>query len=198
MFLRPTTVVLIAVAGLLSPTARAADQAGPGAAPVNAVPVPQKDGVQPRYHLSVQLPLAPGTKVGSRRAGLACLPAGSVNVADFLIGPEELLNGLQRELARNGLPVDISVAPPRELPQLVVRLDAITAKLCASSWGLGDTSRVKGTVAFTFVWNDPTLPQEQRAEVVIDTDTAGTRLRTTQFLPLALVQLSARLSPPPG
>lgn len=224
MFLRLTIGVLIAPAGVSSVPVHAAD--GPEKAPaiarqVHATseaasangtpdgavtrpgPVPmvqaaENAGPQPRYHLTAQMPLAPGKKVGSRRAGLACLPAGSVNVADFLVGPEELLDGLQRELARNGLPVDISVAPPPALPQLVVRLDAIKAKLCASSWGLGDMSRVKGTVAFTFVWHDPALPQEQRAEVVIDTKTAGARLRTTQFLPLALVQLSARISPPPG
>lgn len=198
MFLRLTTGVLIAVAGISSPTVHATERDGAVAVPVGIPPVPEKAGQQPRYHLTAELPLTPGKKVGSRRAGLACLPAGSVSVGDFLVGPEELLDGLQRELARNGLLVDVSVAPPPALPRLVVRLDAIKAKLCASSWGLGDMSRVKGTVTFTFAWNDPALPQEQRAEVVIDTKSAGTRLRTTQFLPLALVQHSARILPPPG
>lgn len=169
------------------------------------------DGRAP-FHLVAEVPLVPDSKVGSRRAGLACLPHGSVRAYDFVSGPDDLLYGLQRELGRRGFAVDIAVGAPADMPQVVVRLDRIDASLCASSWGLGDRTRLKGRVAFTFSWHVQSHPRSsgtsapaaafsgagQRAEVVIDTKTTGNRLRAVEFLPLALVQLSLRMTPPHG
>ena len=157
-----------------------------------------------RFHLTAEVPLVPDSKVGSRRAGLACLPHGSVRAYDFLSGPDDLIYGLQRELGRRGYAVDISASAPVGMPQVVVQLDHIDASLCASSWAFGDRTRLKGKVAFTFSWHDlgqstPASPGAgQRVKVLIDTKTTGNRLRVAEFLPLALGQLSAQIMPPPG
>ena len=196
MFLRWSAAALLLLLMGLMP-ARATAQAG----------ADRQNGSAPaRYHLVAELPLVPGSKVGSRRAGLACLPHGSVRVDDFLSGADDLLFPLQRELARRGGVIDVSVVPPVGLSQLVVRLEDIDASLCATSWALGDKGRLKGKVAFTFSWslspplddhrNAPAL--QRREEIVISTRDHDTKLRTSEFLPLALVQLSERIAPPPG
>lgn len=150
------------------------------------------------FHLSAELSPARSEKVGPKRAGLACLPQGSTRVDDFVSLPDDILLPLRHEFERRGFAVDVADQPAPSLPRLIVRLEKITATLCADSWW-GDRSRLKGRATFKFSWrNHASEPALNRTYVVVDSQDYKTKFRLAEFLPLALAQLSTRITPPPG
>ena len=150
------------------------------------------------FHLSAELSPTGTEKVGPKRAGLACLPQGSTRVDDFVVLPDDILLPLRHEFERRGYSVDVADQPAPSLPRLIVRLEKISATLCADSWW-GDRSRLKGRATFKFSWrHDPSKPALNRTYVVIDSQDYKAKFRLAEFLPLALAQLSARIPPPPG
>lgn len=160
--------------------------------------VPAFAGQSTKFHLSAELYPAGNEKVGPKRAGLACLPQGSTHVGDFVSLSDDILLPLRHEFERRGFSVDVTEQPAPSVPRLIVRLEKITATLCADSW-LTDRSRLKGRATFKFSWrNNPSEPAMNRTYVVIDSQDYKTKFRLDEFLPLALAQLSARITPPPG
>lgn len=150
------------------------------------------------FHLSAELLPNRAEKVGPKRAGLACLPQGSTRVDDFVSLPADILLPLRHEFEKRGFAVDVTDKPAPLLPRLIVRLEKISATLCANSWW-GDRSRLKGRATFKFSWrHDPNEPALNRTFIVIDSQDYKTKFGLSEFLPLALAQLSARITPPPG
>ncbi len=151
-----------------------------------------------KFQLSAELYPAGNEKVGAKRAGLACLPQGTTRVGDFVSLPDDILLPLRQEFERRGFAVDVADQPAPSLPRLIVRLENISATLCADSW-VANRSRLKGRATFKFSWrNGLAEPAINRTYIVIDSKDYKTKFRLEEFLPLALAQLSARITPPPG
>ncbi len=89
---------------------------------------------------------------GARRAGLLCMPNGSLRVRDFVSGESEF-QGVVRDALAAAQPA--AAALVSDGTTLTIRLMAIDAKLCARAWGAfgrGDRVSLSGKAAFTFDW----------------------------------------------
>ncbi len=98
---------------------------------------------------SIAFPLS--DVVGPVRAGLLCLPNGNLHGRDFLRSDADLSVRLQDVMAEGD---------QTDLGTLTIRLQALSAKLCAKSWGvmgIGDRKALSGKAEFAFAWStDPT------------------------------------------
>ena len=102
--------------------------------------------------LSVHFPLQ--EKVGPLRAGRLCLPRAAVSGVDFVTD-----SGQFALLVRQALDVRATNGKKRLGDGASVKVDltltALSAKLCAKSWGVmgfGDTKSLSGVSNFTFMW----------------------------------------------
>lgn len=131
-------------------------------------------------------------KVGPKKAGLACLPNGSVSAVDFVRVADEFATPLADLLANRGYKVTREAAKSSPV-SVSVQLIGIDASICAPSWGLGDKSSVKGHVRFLFHWTvrrDGMSLVETDQSVLVDTKTVGRKLQTTEFLAQIIVPLA--------
>lgn len=103
----------------------------------------------------VDLTFAPETlkAVGPRKAGLLCLPAGSVRGAS-LAQPLRLLatSVLHGVISKQLRDRPARVAQLATVSQIDADVRALKVKVCAAHWGLGDASLIKGSAVLRIRW----------------------------------------------
>ena len=118
---------------------------------------------------SIDFPLE--SAVGPVRAGLLCLPKGSLRGRDFVRSERDLAKMVRQaasELDGHGQAFD----------GLQIHFQALRVKLCAKSWGvfgMGDTQALSGKADFVFAWRGSDVPaatQVSRLQIDLDKDDA--------------------------
>lgn len=113
---------------------------------------------------TVRLDLAPlryevaqNQKVGEKRAGLLCLPNGSLRFGAFVLPDSEMISAtLAKRLAGDGRSVvrpdeawDDRGTPRYRVFPVITQLNLSG---CAKRWGFGDTNRIKGFAQVSIRW----------------------------------------------
>jgi len=99
-----------------------------------------------------------GEKIGSKKAGLVCLPNGSIRwTKDLVLSEAELrtalsqgLNGSDGHFAQSES--SIFREPDRAKYLIAAHISRAKFDVCATRWGLGDRHAIKGTGRITIDW----------------------------------------------
>lgn len=188
----PIASGLVLFAVLLSGAAYAA---GPDTASGSAVfsLAPLRYSIEPRQDL------------GKKRAGMICLPNGSVNFRDLRLPPAEMIGRDVSEMLKSaGLDVsspDLSGFADQSVPYgIIATIVGIDLSVCAKRWGLGDASTVKGTAAVTIDWS---VYERARRERVAFATSRGTYATGSESIDIgdlvakAIVDGAAKLAQSP-
>lgn len=140
--------------------------------------------------------IPPEQKVGTVKAGLICMPKGTLRLADFVDDERDFSSRLQRAVDYE---VSSSSFPRLSSPAtLKVTLWGMKANLCAKSWGVygtGDTKSLSGTARFTFSWkleNGAILTENAEEVVELKIDKSGAA-SSSKLLDRALAILANRI-----
>ena len=136
------------------------------------VPKPPAAPVLVPAQLKVMMKPAPGDHAGQRRAGLLCMPNGSLHVRDF-VATEADLRVIVDQALKGQQP--LAAALVANGTTLTISLTAIRAKLCARAWGAfgqGDHTALSGSIQVTFDWSVVTTAQTRHAAADIALDVA--------------------------
>lgn len=114
-------------------------------------------------------------KLGPKRAGLICLPNGSLSFRDLrLPPPETTTKTVSDRLIVGGLkvaPLDPTGFADQPTPyRMVATVVNIGLSVCAKRWGLGDTTSVTGSANVTIQWS---IYGRQKPEPVITLSSRG-------------------------
>ncbi|CAM8636318.1 MULTISPECIES: hypothetical protein [Sphingobium] len=106
---------------------------------------------------SIDFPLE--SAVGPVRAGLLCLPKGTVRGKDFVRSQRDLARMVRQAASeQNGT--------GRAFADLQIHFQGLRVQLCAKSWGvfgMGDTQALSGKADFVFAWSrGPGTPAEKQ------------------------------------
>lgn len=144
-----------------------------------------------RLSLLVEKPLFLGSRVGTRKAGIACITSDPLFGRDFLqIQDVDFL--IRHELQSAGVTiVDGSSWPNQQQVGLTISLEKIAAQLCSPSVGLfGHGDETTGKVTFTFLARQRIgLGAEQpiRAmDVIVKTGVYAAKMREEEYFPKAI------------
>lgn len=118
-----------------------------------------------------------GARVGTRKAGLVCLPSGFFKRSDFVSSDEVLKSAFSdaknQMSSLEGISFDVS--------SLRLALTGIETKLCARRWAFGQTDAFSGTAKFTFRW----LLEAAESDVDDVTETVTIEIRASKDEPLS-------------
>ncbi len=116
---------------------------------------PAAVGPEPVTVAAVTAPIPGSEKIGKRKAGFACLPAGNVQWRDVAATSDEMVAAAEEGLAKAG----ILIVPPEardEAPKRGLRITAtiksFTADLCAKRWVMGRSGKFRGSGSATIAW----------------------------------------------
>jgi hypothetical protein len=141
--------------------------------------------------LRAEKPLFLGSRVGTRKAGVACVLSDAIFGHDFLqVQDVEFL--VKQELGRAKVTlVDASQDLHPAQIDLSISLEKISAQVCSPSVGLfGGGDKLRGKVTFTFlvtqrIGNKPVRPV-RAMDVIVDTRVRGEPMRQDEFFPRAV------------
>lgn len=101
-------------------------------------------------------------KVGIRRAGLLCLPAGTIYGAPIYRSLRYHASAMMRfALREQGHTSRSAHVALKNVQELQAEVRALSMKACARNWGFGDRSSVAGSVRISILWTARRLNADQ-------------------------------------
>lgn len=157
---------------------------------------------------SIRSDLTGSDDVGSRSAGVMCVPAGSLSWRDLAFNPVDSASIVARSLSEAGLDIE---KPDDNLPELghapaeyllVLTIQQAKIKACAPQWGvaklLSGGRKLKGSVTLTVKWDVyKTVTRTIVASFLSEQTTAfkGSDTNFASMLKAGLVQSTAMGAP---
>lgn len=123
--------------------------------------VPQSSPKTIYVVVPVTTTLKSNEKIGRKKAGLVCLPNGTLDAQDIKVGLADSAKGIIKALSNAGLTAvssdDFAAAPSERAAYSVRWLKAVVTgadfNVCAKKWGMGDRQRVSGKAALAVAWS---------------------------------------------